>query len=692
MNTEYANFLCEIGTEEIPAGYIPSIIRDIENIFKQKLLEYRISFADIKSFATPRRLAIFGYEIAGSQTGGEIEIKGPSAKAAYDSKGEPTKALLGFTNGNRISKEDIFKKTTEKGEYIFARKKMESEKSEEIIPDIVEYAVRNIASPKKMRWSGKTIAFPRPISYFLLMLNDRIIPFELDGINSSNLSRGHFIQHNKMIEIDKIRDYEQLLFNSGIIVNHEKRKKHIHDGLTRTAMEIGGILIDDAELLETVTFLTEYPHIVKCDFAKDFLKIPDIVLITEMKVHQKYFAVKDKDGRLMPNFLVVSNNPPGEYVKKGNERVISARFSDASFFFNEDRKTKLIDKIENLKNVLFHKELGTVHDKIIRMSRIAGYLAKALDLAENTSRKIERAVQLSKADLVTSMVFEFSSLQGKMGRIYALLDGEDKEIADAIDDHYKPRFQDDALPSSPVSIAVSIAEKLDNIFGSFSVGNIPKGSEDPYALRRQANAVVEILIENKLHLSLDKIIDSISQLYRKGGSLTGKILDFISARAKTIFQEHGYRYDEIDSCLSTGYYDFYELFKRADSIHEFRKNDKFSEMLLSFKRMNNIISIFSDKNPGYEFHFNREMLSENAEKDLYNFFDSRKNKISDFIRNNNYTSLFSLLIEGKLIIDGFFNNVMVMCEQTDLRDNRLALLSSIIDPFKNLLDFSKISE
>jgi glycyl-tRNA synthetase beta chain len=692
MNTDNANFLCEIGTEEIPAGYIPAIIKDTENIFKQKLQENRINFENIEAFASPRRLAIFGYDIAELQTGGEIEIKGPASKAAYDNKGEPTKALSGFLNGNKISMGDIFTKTTEKGEYIFARKKMESKKSAEIIPNIIEFIVRNTATPKKMRWSDKSITFPRPISYFLLMLNDQIVPFELDGIKSSNLSRGHFIQHNKMIEIKKIQDYEQLLHDNGIILNNEKRKKHIHDELIKAAGEIGGILLDDADLLNTVTFLTENPYIVKCDFTRDFLKIPDIVLITEMKEHQKYFAVKDKDGKLMPNFLVVSNNPPGGYVKKGNERVISARFSDASFFFNEDRKNKLIEKTESLKNVLFHKELGTIYDKIVRMSRISEYIAKALNLDAKISQKIERAVQLSKADLVTSMVFEFSSLQGKMGRIYALLDGEDKDVADAMDDHYKPRFQGDVLPANPVSVVVSIAEKLDNIYGSFSVGNIPKGSEDPYALRRQANAIVEILIRNKLHLSLNEILDQISSLYRNGKSHIGKILEFITARAKTIFQENQYRYDEIDACLSIGDYDFFELFKRADSIHEFRKNEKFSEMLRSFKRMNNIISIFLSKNPDYTFKFNAGKLKDNAEKDLYKFFDSRKNEIDNFIHNNNYANLFSLLTESKLIIDTFFNNVMVMAEQIDLRDNRLALLNDIIEPFKNLLDFSKISD
>ncbi|MFH0975343.1 MAG: glycine--tRNA ligase subunit beta [Spirochaetota bacterium] len=688
----HANFLCEIGTEEIPAGYIPPIIKDLTNIFKQKLDENRIRFNELEVYATPRRLAILASEVADSQSEEEIEIKGPSLKAAYDEKGQPTKALSGFINGNKIQKENIFSKKTDKGEYVFARKKMDSSKSEEIIPSIIEFVIKNIGTPKKMRWSDKTTAFPRPISYFLLLLNNKTVKFELSGIKASNLTRGHYIQNNRMIEINSINDYESCLTRNNIVLDHLKRKEHIHNELLKAANKIGGQLVEDEELLDTVTFLTENPHVVICEFDKKFLIIPDIVLITEMKVHQKYFAVTGKDGKLIQNFLVISNNPPTDHIKKGNERVISARFNDAAFFFHEDRKTKLIDKIDSLKSVLFHKELGTIYDKIERMLFIADYISKMLNIEPKVAEKIKRAIMLSKADLVTSMVFEFSSLQGKMGKIYALLDGEDEETANAIDEHYKPRFQDDRLPTNLISVAVSIAEKLDNIFGSFSVGNIPKGSEDPYALRRQANAVVDTLIKNNLNIELDNILTHISSLYKNGKSHTVKILEFIAARAKTIFLETGYRYDEIDACLSINYYNYSELFKRAASIHEFRKNPNFSEMLLSFKRMNNILTIFFTKNPDYTLRFTPEKLEEDAEKALFQFFNSKKNEITNFIHLNNYANLFSLLIDAKLIIDTFFDRVMVMSEQIELRDNRLALLDSILNPFKNLLDFSKISD
>lgn len=689
---ENANFLCEIGTEEIPAGYLPSMIAGFKKIFKQQIEENRIPFRDIEVYATPRRLAVLISELADKQVEEEIEIKGPSVKASYNENGEITKALKGFINGNNISESDIFKKETDKGAYIFAKKKTESSDTVSIIPGIIDSAIKNINTPKKMKWSDKTILFPRPVTYLLVLFKDKPVDFELSGIKSSNLTRGHYIQHNQMIEINGISSYESVLKKNGIILDHNKRKDIIYKELLKASGKLNSVLIEDEELLNTVTFLAENPTVITCEFSKEFLKIPDIVLITEMKEHQKYFAVKDKSGKLLPYFLVISNNPRTDNIKKGNVRVISARFNDAAFFYNEDRRTKLSDKVDSLKSVLFHKDLGTIYDKILRVSFISDIIINTLNIKKETADRIKRAIRISKADLVTAMVFEFPSLQGHIGKIYALLDGEDEETAAAIDDLYRPRFQGDELPDNIISIVVSVSEKIDNIFGSFSVGNIPKGSEDPYALKRQATAILEILIKNKINIAIDDILKQCASKYKNGDSDIIKILEFFSARAKTIFQDKGYQYDEIEACLSTGYYNFHELLNRADSIHTFRKNENFSEMLLSFKRMNNILSIFLRKNPDYELSFDPKKLEEKSEEELYIFFDSKKNEINEYIRENKYTNLFNLLTNGKIIIDNFFENVMVMSEKRDLRDNRLGLIKNILMPFKNLLDFSKISD
>ncbi|HQL82675.1 MAG TPA: glycine--tRNA ligase subunit beta [Spirochaetota bacterium] len=687
-----ANFLLELGTEEIPAGYLPPAIEAVRKTFTESLDAGRIGHGGIEVFATPRRIAVMAAGLAAAQREEEVELKGPSVKAAYDAAGQPTKALDGFLKGNGVALESVFTRDSEKGSYVFAKKKLEARKTEELLPDIVAKIVGTVPFPKRMRWSDKSVTFPRPLRYFLIMFNGRVIPFGIEGIESSNKTRGHYIQHNRMVEVASIGDYGDLLKKSGVIADQAERKRMIRDGLNAAAKKAGGVLLEDEELVDTVTFLVEDPQICDCTFDRDFLKLPDIVLIAEMREHQKYFSVVDASGRLTDRFLVVSNNPPTANVRAGNERVITARFNDARFFYNEDRKVKLAGRVESLKTCLFHKELGTIYDKPSRMRVIADYMAGRLDLPATAREKIARAVSLCKTDLMTAVVFEFPSLQGKIGRIYALEDGEDPEVADAIEDHYKPRFSGEPLPEAMTSVIVSLAEKIDNIFGSFSVGNIPKGSADPYALRRQANAVVELLLKNDINLDLRDMLVSAAGNYRGGAELVGKIVEFIAVRARTIFSESGFSHDEIDACLSTGATDFLELFRRAKSINEFRKNEGFSQMLLSFKRMNNIVSAFRKENPGLVLAFDPSLFKCSEEKELHAFFDSRAERIDSLIAGSRYIELFGLLIEGKPIIDAFFDKVLVMEKDVKLRDNRLFVLERILKHFSTLMDFSRIED
>ncbi|HOO70516.1 MAG TPA: glycine--tRNA ligase subunit beta [Spirochaetota bacterium] len=687
-----ANFLCEIGTEEIPAGYMLPAIEATTRIFIKTLDDNRINHGELDVCATPRRIAVAISSLADTQREEEAEVKGPAVKAAYDAQGNPTRALEGFLAGNGVTRDDVFTRDTGKGEYVFARKKLEARKTAEIIPGILNDIVNTIPFPKRMRWSDKSVTFPRPVRYFLVLFNNALIPYEIEGISSSTMTRGHYIQHNDMIEIGNIKDYEDVLASNAVIVDHRVRKERIRERLMLAASACGGVVLEDEELLDTVTFLVEDPNIVTCTFDPDYLKIPDIALIAEMKEHQKYFPVMDKRGKLTNNFLVVSNNPSNENVIEGNRRVVTARFNDASFFFHEDRKMKLVDRVDALKHVLFHKELGSIYQKVERMQKIASVFAEKLGLAGDVAKKIDRAVLLSKTDLETAMVYEFTSLQGQMGRIYALMDGEDPEVAAAIEEHYKPKFQGDPLPESMVSVITSLAEKIDNIFGSFSVGNIPKGSQDPYALRRQANAIVEMIIRNDINVSLKEVYEAVASAYKDGASLVDKIVEFTAARAKTIFSDRGLNYDEIDACLSTGGTDYTELMRRAKSINDFRKNEKFSEMLLGFKRMNNIVSAFRKENGDYSLAFNESVLKEGAEKALYEFFKTRREAIASAIAASRYIELFELLISGKSIIDDFFDSVLVMEKDVSVRDNRLALLEMILDNFTGLLDFSKISD
>jgi glycyl-tRNA synthetase beta chain len=687
-----ANFLCEIGTEEIPAGYILPAISSLKNIFKERLTGLRIDFIDIEVFATPRRISVLVSGLAESQRGEIVELKGPSAQAAYDSSGSPTKAMEGFLRGNGIELKDTVLRETDKGSYVFASKQLSSEKTEKIIPEILEFCLTNLQFPKRMKWSDKKVTFPRPIQYFVLMFNDKVIPFEIEGIKSGNCTRGHFVQFNRMIEITKISEYSEKLKANGVILDHNERKELIKNSLIKAAQAAGGVLNEDEELLDTVTFLVENPNIVTCEFNKDFLEIPDIVLITEMKEHQKYFAILSSQGKLVNKFLVISNNPENKNIVRGNVKVISARFTDAKFFYREDAKLKLEQRVDSLKNVMFHKELGSIFDKIERMKTAAVHISDSLKLDDKVKAKIQRAVFLSKADLDTAMVYEFASLQGRVGRIYALNDGEDKEIAEAINDHYRPRFYGDAVPSGIVSVVLSLAEKIDNIFGSYSVGNIPKGSQDPYALRRQSNAVVELIIRNSLSLNLSDILEKISANYKNGKDLVDKIIEFVNARAKTIFTDDGFKYDEIDACMIQGNTDYLELYRRAESLNSFRKDEKFSELLLGFKRMNNIVNGFRKDNKDYKLAFKESLMEENEEKELYSFFNAKEKEIAKLISESRYIDLFKLISDAKQSIDNFFDKVLVMDKRAEVRDNRLSILEGILGNFKNMIDFSKISD
>jgi glycyl-tRNA synthetase beta chain len=687
-----ANFLLELGTEEIPAGYIPPSIEAVRKAFADSLGGSRIDFDRIEVYATPRRTAVLVSKLAESQREEEIELKGPSVKAAYDTAGKPTKALEGFLKGNGVAPGDVFTRESEKGSYVFAKKKLDAKKTEALLPDIITQIVGAVPFPKRMRWSDKSVTYPRPIRYFIVLFNGKLIPYEIDGIASSNKTRGHYIQHDRMVEVGSIGAYDGILKKNGVILDQEERRDMIRKELASSAGKAGGKLLEDDELVDTVTYLVEHPYVCPCRFDREFLKLPDIVLIAEMREHQKYFSVVDKSGKLTDTFLVVSNNPATDNVKAGNERVISARFNDARFFYNEDRKVKLADRVESLKTVLFHKELGSIYDKVRRMTLIVDYITDHLGLDAGHRKKISRAVSLCKTDLMTAVVFEFPSLQGKIGRIYAIEDGEEPDVADAIEDHYKPRFSGEPLPAGMTSIVASLAEKIDNIFGSFSVGNIPKGSADPYALRRQSNAIVELLVRNEINLEMKDLLVSAADNYRGGKGLADKIVEFIAVRAKTIFSESGLSHDEIDACLSTGSADFLELFRRARSVNEFRKDEKFSQMLLSFKRMNNIVSAFRKENREYRLSFDPSLFQCDEEKELHRFFDSRSDAIDSYISSSDYIELFRLLIEGKPIIDRFFDKVLVMEKDTKLRDNRLSLLEGILTHFKTLMDFSRIED
>ncbi len=619
-------------------------------------------------------------------------MRGPAVEKAFDNDGKPTRALEGFLRGNGVTVDDIEKRDTGKGVYVFVQKARETRTTRELLPELLQNTILSIPFPKRMKWSTKSLQFPRPIRYILALYENEVVPFDVDGIEASDETRGHFIQHDGMIRITDTAAYERILEENGVILDQDRRRQMIEEKLKEAAEQNECVLIDDVELLETVTYIVENVNMVVCRFDERFLRIPDIVLIAEMKEHQKYFALRRTDGSLSNAFCVISNNPATDFIREGNERVIAARFSDAEFFFEEDRKRPLADRIDDLKPVLFHKDLGSVYDKVMRIRKISGEFCTMLQCDAETAGRVDRAVMLAKTDLTTAMVFEFTSLQGQIGRIYAELDGEHPSVAAAIDNQYRPRFQGDRVPDDIVSVILSLAEKIDNLFGSYSVGNIPKGSQDPYALRRQGYAVVDLLLRNSLHVDLSLLFDRIKGAYANAGGITEQILEFLTVRAKTRFSEDGILHDEFDAVISTGSYDYCELYNRAMSLHEFRQDGNFSDMLGSFKRMNNIIASFIRKNPDYTFSLNETVLEDDREKKLYEYFASRQNEIEELTRDHRYVPLFEILTEGRPVIDAFFDGVMVMADDDRLRDARLGLLNWIITMFSRFIDFSKLAD
>jgi glycyl-tRNA synthetase beta chain len=673
--------LLEIGTEEIPARFLPHGMNSLKSVLTKLLRSASIRFGDIQVFATPRRLAVCIQEVSEKQEGRHIEILGPSRKIAFDETGQPTKAAIGFAKTHNVETKNLKIVTTERGEYVAAALEERGRKTQDVLKDLIPKAVISLQFPKSMRWGNGTIRFARPIQWVAALFGAEIIDFELDGLKSGNTTRGHRFLSPEPLHIKDPVQYSELLANHYVIVNSDERKKIILAEMTKIESAMSVKVREDNELLDTVSFLVEYPTVILGSFDADYLSLPKQLLITTMKSHQKYFSVEDKNGELLPYFIVISNTKPenNEMIKKGAERVLKARLEDARFYYREDQKIPFGEYIKRLKNVTFQETLGSLHDKIKRIAYFCSYCADTLDI-DNTD-KLLRAAELSKADLVTGIVREFPELQGYMGMIYARNSGEDEEVASAIYEHYLPRFSGDTLPSSTTSTLISLADKMDNIASFFHLGIIPTGSEDPFALRRQATGVIIILQHSDFNLSLDDLIDKALQGVESFPPTTNKLrtsmLNFFKQRLEWILLEEGYRNDLVNSVLASGIYNIKEIKNRVKILSSISNSPEFPELLTAAKRVYNILSRVKTGS------LKTQLLTSSHEKKLYASFHHAEKRL----QKNNYEVLFEL----KEPINVFFDNVMVMDKDQNIRENRLALLSSIKNLFDFLGDFSKIS-
>ncbi len=687
------DLVLEIGTEEIPAGYIPPALRQLAKQVARTLEKERLSHGLIRTAGTPRRLVLRIEALADRQEDISVEVVGPPKARAFDAEGEPTQAAIGFAKGQGIDVSVLRVKSLPKGEYIVADVEHRGRPAAEILGQDLPGIVLGLEFPKSMRWRAEPVRFARPIRWILALLGDDVLPLEVAGLKAGRRTRGHRFLSEGPIEIARAADYAGALERGRVMLDPEVRRAHILRDFERLATEKGGRVHDDEDLVNEVLYLIEYPTSVCGEFGAEFLDLPAEVVITAMKEHQKYFAVEDAEGRLLPYFIAVGNSgaQAADEVRRGNERVLEARLDDARFYWQEDLKTNLDEKVESLSKVVWQEKLGTLLEKTERVEALAGDLASAL--APKSREVAVRAARLSKADLVTEMIRdgkEFTKLQGIMGREYARVSGEPDEVAVAIAEHYLPRFAEDRIAETVPGALVGIADKIDTLVGCFGAGLIPSGSQDPYGLRRQGLGVVRTVIERGFRLSLSDLVARSRELYagKLGEDAAGvdeKVLAFFRTRLDTYLGDRGFRHDEIDAVLSLYGSDPIDALARVEALRDFREDPEFQGLIRVFKRVRNII-----KGVGELPELQKGPLAEESEKKLHASVLTTDKSIGPLLEERSYSAALKLLVMLRARIDDFFDRVMVMVEDTNLRNNRLALLREVERLFLRVADFSRI--
>ncbi len=683
-----SSLLLEIGTEDIPARFLPSAIQQLKENTETIFKDNHIRFSEVKTLGSPRRLTVIANGILPMQEDRVKEIFGPSKKAAFDADGRPTKAAAGFANSQGISIEKLIVKKKDKGEYVVAVIEEKGIHVREFLPDVLKKIVLSVHLPKSMRWGSNDMRFIRPIRWLLSLFDNETISFEIDGIKSSNMTRGHRFLSPAALQIKEIPAYAKLLANNHVIVDHQERRRIITEKAEELSSSINGKIVKDEELIETVSNLVEYPVPVLGSFSEEYLKLPKELLITVMKEHQKYFAIEDIKGVLTNYFIIISNTAEenSETVKIGAERVIRARFEDAKFYFEEGCRKKLEDRINDLKNVVHQEKLGSLYEKALRVKNLASYLASKINAS--LTQKVERAALLSKTDLLTGVVREFPELQGIIGKYYASNDAEDAEVAAALMEQYLPAYYGDRLPETETGAILSLADKLDNITSFFSIGLMPTGSEDPFALRRQTLAVIAILLNKGYALSLNDIVTaSLKNLkdIKRSGEIAEAALGFFEQRFEPLFLSEGYSSDMIQSIIPLSVeIPLKEIRRRLQAVKKFKGTENYNDFLTAIKRVKNIIP--ETAVPSLKV----KLLSEDSERKLYEKFTLIKTEIGSLIDRHKYSEALSILSELTAPINHFFDNVLVMDKQEEIKLNRLALLKDIWTLASSIADFSKL--
>ncbi|KFC77115.1 glycine--tRNA ligase subunit beta [Buttiauxella agrestis] len=681
-------FLVEIGTEELPPKALRSLAESFAANVTAELDAANLAHGEVKWFAAPRRLALKISNLAESQPDREVEKRGPAISAAFDAEGKPSKAAEGWARGCGITVEQAERLATDKGEWLMYRAHVKGESAQALLPAMIATALTKLPIPKLMRWGDNNTQFVRPVHTVTLLLGDEVIPATILGIASDRVIRGHRFMGEPEFTIDNADQYPEILFTRGkVIADYEQRKAVIKEGAEEAARKIGGNADLSESLLEEVTSLVEWPVVLTAKFEEKFLAVPAEALVHTMKGDQKYFPVYANDGKLLPNFIFVANIESKDPIQiiSGNEKVVRPRLADAEFFFNSDRKKRLEDNLPRLETVLFQQQLGTLRDKTNRIEALSGWIAGQIGADVNHAT---RAGLLSKCDLMTNMVFEFTDTQGVMGMHYARHDGEAEDVAVALNEQYQPRFAGDELPSNLVACSVAIADKMDTLAGIFGIGQHPKGDKDPFALRRAALGVLRIIVEKNLPLDLQTLTEEAVRLY--GEKLTNQkvvdeVIDFMLGRFRAWYQEEGHSVDTIQAVLARRPTKPADFDARMKAVSHFRTLEAASALAAANKRVSNILAK-SDET--LQDHVRASVLKEAEEMDLARQLVILRDKLEPFFAEGRYQEALVELAALREPVDKFFDKVMVNAEDKELRINRLTLLAKLRELFLQVADIS----
>jgi len=679
--------LIELGTEELPPKSLKTLATAFYDSIKVQLDSHDLAYSDIKWFATPRRLAVQAFDLVDKQQDKEIEKRGPAVNVAFDAEGNASKAAMGWARSNGINVEDAERLVTDKGEWLLHRATVAGKKVSDLVPDMVNLALSKLPIAKPMRWGAERTQFIRPVHTLTMLYGDKVIAGEALGVKADNQVQGHRFHHEGLLTLNHANDYQSELAKAYVDVDFFARQEKIVAQIKQAAESIDAVALIDEELLNEVTALVEWPVTLVGTFDEDFLNVPAEPLIYSMKDHQKYFPVTNEDGELVNKFIFVANieSKDPSAVIFGNEKVIRPRLADAEFFFKTDKKQSLESRLVSLESVLFQKQLGTLKAKSERIADLSQYIAEQIN---EDAQDAYRAGLLSKTDLMSDMVLEFPQVQGTMGKYYALHDGENENIAQALEDQYRPRFAGDSLPTANIGCAVAISDKIDSLVGIFGINQPPKGDKDPFALRRAAIGCIRIIIEKDLDLDLAELINKSITLFGEklvNDNTASDVLDFIMGRFRAFYQEQGIRVDIIQAVLAKKPSAPLDFDKRIKAVAFFGELAEAETLAAANKRVGNILAKFDGQL--YD-SFKLELAAEQAEKDLASTYQEISQKVVPLMKDKNYQEALSELAQLKTPIDTFFDNVMVMSDDEAVKINRLTLLNEIRNSFFAIADIS----